>query len=40
MKLAMSVGNNRHYGIDEIVRRHILQIGEAAGLPKALVHEC
>jgi serine/threonine-protein kinase HipA len=39
MKLAMSVGTSRHYRIDEILRRHFIQTGEAAGLPKSLVRE-
>ncbi len=37
MKLAMSVGNNRHYRIDQIHGRHFVQMGEEAGLPKSLV---
>ncbi|MCF6197851.1 MAG: type II toxin-antitoxin system HipA family toxin [Hyphomicrobiaceae bacterium] len=37
MKLAMSVGKNRHYRIDQIVGRHFLQTAEQAGLPKQLV---
>jgi len=37
MKLAMSVGTNRHYQIDGIVRRHFEQTGEDAGLPKILI---
>ncbi|TIS86217.1 type II toxin-antitoxin system HipA family toxin [Mesorhizobium sp.] len=39
MKLAMSVGKNNHYRIDEIHGRHFVQAGEAAGLPKSLVRE-
>lgn len=39
MKLAMSVGTSRHYRIDEILGRHFIQTGEAAGLPKYLVRE-
>ncbi|MEX2494420.1 MAG: type II toxin-antitoxin system HipA family toxin [Nitrospirales bacterium] len=39
MKLAMSVGTQRHYRIDEILRRHFMQTGEAAGLSKGLVQE-
>ncbi len=38
MKLAMSVGTNRHYHTDDIVGRHFVQTAEAAGLPKTLVH--
>lgn len=37
MKLAMSVGNKRHYRIGEIQGRHFIQTGEEAGLPKSLV---
>jgi serine/threonine-protein kinase HipA len=37
MKLAMSVGNNNHYRIDEIQARHFFQTGEAAGLSPSLV---
>ncbi|MEI5681625.1 MULTISPECIES: type II toxin-antitoxin system HipA family toxin [unclassified Mesorhizobium] len=37
MKLAMSVGNSRHYCIDQIHVRHFVQTGAEAGLPKALV---
>lgn len=39
MKLAMSVGSNNHYRIDQIHARHFLQTGERAGVPKALVRE-
>ena len=39
MKLAMSVGTSRHYRINEILRRHFVQTGEAAGLPKSLVRD-
>ena len=37
MKLSMSVGTNRHYRIDEIQRRHFVQTGTAAGLPKSAI---
>ena len=37
MKLAMSVGKNHHYRIDEIQSRHFFQTGEAAGLSRSLV---
>jgi serine/threonine-protein kinase HipA len=37
MKLAMSVGNSRHYRIDKIHVRHFVQTGAEAGLPKALI---
>ena len=36
MKLAMSVGEKRHYRIDEIKGRHFIQTVERAGLPGAL----
>jgi serine/threonine-protein kinase HipA len=39
MKLAMSVGDNRHYHIDEIAARHFVQTADRAGLPKALVRQ-
>lgn len=39
MKLAMSVGDNRHYRIDEIAARHFFQTADRAGLPKALVRQ-
>lgn len=38
-RLAMSVGTNRHYRMEEILGRHFVQSGEAAGLPKALMKE-
>ncbi|WP_321389325.1 type II toxin-antitoxin system HipA family toxin [Emcibacter sp.] len=37
MRLAMSVGNNNHYRIQEIHARHFVQTGEKVGLPKKLV---
>ena len=37
MKLAMAVGDNRHYVIDEIVPRHFLQTAARAGVPASLV---
>ena len=37
MRLAMSVGTNRHYKISDILGRHFVQTGEAAGLPKSVV---
>jgi serine/threonine-protein kinase HipA len=37
MKLAMAVGDNRHYVIDDIVPRHFLQTAARAGVPAALV---
>src|SRR3954468_9007151 len=36
MKLAMAVGDNRHYTIDSIVPRHFLQTAAGAGVPAAL----
>ncbi|MCP3476105.1 type II toxin-antitoxin system HipA family toxin [Bradyrhizobium sp. CCGUVB1N3] len=39
MKLAMSVGTNNHYRIGEVQGRHFVQTGEAAGVPKKLVHD-
>lgn len=39
MRLAMSVGSNRHYRISEIAGRHFVQTGEAAGLPRVLIRE-
>ena len=39
MRLAMSVGKNRHYKFDEINGRHFIQTGERAGLPKTLVQD-
>lgn len=35
MKLAMSVGDNKHYRISEIHARHFMQTADAAGLPKS-----
>ncbi len=37
MKLAMSVGKNRHYRIHEIQPRHFQQIADGAGLPDGMV---
>jgi serine/threonine-protein kinase HipA len=39
MKLAMSVGDNRHYRIDEVRGRHFIQTTERAGLPGMLAHD-
>jgi serine/threonine-protein kinase HipA len=39
MKLAMFVGENRHYRLDEIKGRHFVQTTERAGLPGALAKE-
>lgn len=38
MRLAMSVGDNVHYRIDQILGRHFVQTSERAGLPKTLIH--
>ena len=37
MKLAMAVGDSRHYGIDEIMPRHFLQTAARSGVPASLV---
>jgi serine/threonine-protein kinase HipA len=37
MKLAMAVGDSRHYTIDSIVPRHFLQTAATAGVPASLV---
>jgi serine/threonine-protein kinase HipA len=39
MRLAMSVGNNRHYRIDEIKGRHFMQTAELAGLPESIASD-
>ncbi|MEX0956425.1 MAG: type II toxin-antitoxin system HipA family toxin [Rhizobiaceae bacterium] len=39
MKLAMSVGKNNRYKIEQIHGRHFAQSGEAAGLPRALIKQ-
>jgi len=39
MRLAMSVGSNRHYRLHEILGRHFAQTGAAAKLPEALVKD-
>lgn len=36
-KLAMSVGDNRHYQISNVVRRHFEQTGKIAGLGQAII---
>ncbi len=36
MKMAMSVGNSRHYAIKDIQGRHFIQTAERAGLPGAV----
>jgi serine/threonine-protein kinase HipA len=37
MKLAMAVGDGRHYVIDSIMPRHFLQSAARAGVPASLV---
>jgi serine/threonine-protein kinase HipA len=37
MKLAMSVGERRHYRIEDIARRHFFQTGQQAGMSKSVV---
>jgi serine/threonine-protein kinase HipA len=39
MRLAMSVGDRRHYVLERIAERHFRQTAEKAGMPKALVDE-
>jgi len=39
MKLAMFVGDSRHYRMDEIKGRHFVQTAERAGLPGSLAKE-
>lgn len=39
MKLAMSVGDNNHYKIDEICKRHFIQTVSSAGLPSRIAEE-
>jgi serine/threonine-protein kinase HipA len=39
MKLAMSVGDSRHYVLDRIKGRHFLQTAKRAGLPESLSAE-
>ena len=39
MKLAMSVGDNRHYRIDEVKGHHFIQTTERAGLSERLAHD-
>jgi serine/threonine-protein kinase HipA len=39
MKLAMSMGSNNHYKMADVHGRHFVQTGDAAGLPKRLVHD-
>lgn len=39
MRLAMSVGTNNHYRIDEIHGRHFLQMADKAGISKTMVND-
>ena len=39
MKLAMSVGRNRHYAMEYIQGRHFTQTSERAGLPEPIVRD-
>jgi serine/threonine-protein kinase HipA len=39
MKLAMFVGDSRHFRLDEIKGRHFIQTAERAGLPASLAKE-
>lgn len=39
MKLAMSVGNSRHYVVDTILPRHFVQSAQQAGIPADVVNE-
>lgn len=39
MKLAMAVGTNRHYAVNEITGRHFVQTASMCGLPKQLASD-
>lgn len=39
IKLAMAIGNNRHYRVQKIVPRHFHQMGRAAGFAKEDIDE-
>jgi serine/threonine-protein kinase HipA len=39
IKLAMSIGNNRHFRMDEIAARHFFQTAEKAGLSRSLIRK-
>lgn len=39
MKMAMAVGRNRHYVVNEIVPRHFLQTAAASGMGESIVRE-
>jgi serine/threonine-protein kinase HipA len=36
-KLAMSIGKNRHYGVEEVMPRHFVQSAAMAGIGASLV---
>jgi serine/threonine-protein kinase HipA len=38
-KLAMAIGKNRHYVVDEVMPRHFVQTATAAGVGKAIVDD-
>jgi serine/threonine-protein kinase HipA len=37
MKLALAVGDNRHYGVDQILPRHFVQTAAKSGIPASVV---
>ena len=37
MKLALAVGDSRHYGVHEIMPRHFLQTATKSGIPASVV---
>jgi serine/threonine-protein kinase HipA len=39
MRLAMSVGDNRHYLIDTVMPRHFVESAEKVGVPGSVVRE-
>jgi serine/threonine-protein kinase HipA len=39
MKLAMAVGTNRHYGVENILPRHFIQTADLCGLSETVVEE-
>ena len=38
-KMSLSVGNNRHYNVNDIVKRHYLETGERAGISAELISD-
>ena len=38
LKLAMAVGNNRHYAVHEIMPRHFLQTARACGMGESVIN--